>query len=72
MGKLPYGIVDITEDTIVFTKDYLEHHLDTCKFAAQRAKEQGDLEAFSYYSGRAGVFNALLEQWKYREKEEEK
>ena len=56
----------------IFTKDYLEHHLDTCKFAAKRAKEQGDMELFSYYNGRAGVFNALLEQWKYKQKEEEK
>ena len=72
MGKLPYGILDITDEAIVFSKEYLEHHLDTCKFAAKRAKEQGDNESFSYFKGRAGVFSALLEQWKYQNKEEEK
>ena len=68
MIKYPYGVLDINDDSIVLTKEMLEHSLDTCKYAAERAKEQGDEESFSYFNGRAGVFSALLESWKYQQK----
>lgn len=71
MSKLPYGIENITDESITFTKEWIEHNLDTCKFAANRAKELKDEESFSYFNGRAGVFNALLEYWKYKHLTEE-
>lgn len=67
MAKYPYGVLDINNDSIVLTKEMIEHSFETCKFAAERAKEQGDEESFSYFKGRAGVFDALLENWRYNE-----
>jgi len=71
MGKLPYGVLDVNDDSIVLSKEYIEHYLQTCKTASKRSKELGDEEAFSYFKGRAGVFEALLHNWQYVEKKEE-
>lgn len=67
---LPPGIKEISDDSIVITREHLEHCRDNCKFAAKRAKEQGDDEGCSYYNGRAGVFDALLYMWEYKKNEE--
>ena len=69
---LPPGVKEIGDDCIVITKEHLKECRDSCKFAADRAKEQGDNETFSYYNGRVGVFDALLYLWTYQPTNEEK
>jgi len=59
--KYPYGIENVEDNKITFTKEYLEYYLNICESTAKRAKEQDDEESFSYFMGRAGVFKALLE-----------
>lgn len=67
---LPPGIKEINTDSIVITKEHLKQCRDNCNFAAERAKEQGDMEHFSYYKGRTGVFDALLYMWEYEKNKE--
>ena len=70
MGNYPHEGIDIKDDKIILTKDFIEHQLDLCEFASKRSKETKDEESFTYFKGRAGVFLSLLENWKYKKEEE--
>lgn len=69
---LPPGVKEINTDAIVIYREHIEKCRDTCRFAANRAKEQGDDEAYSYYNGRAAVFDSLLYLWTYKKNGEKK
>lgn len=58
--------IDIKDDKLILTKDFIEHQLEVCQFAADRSKENKDDAAFAYFNGRVGVFTALLENWRYK------
>ena len=40
--KYPYGIENVEDNKITFTKEYLEYYLNICESTAKRAKEQDD------------------------------
>ena len=66
MSALPTGVLEIDGDKIILSSEYALKGKETCEFAAQRAKEENDMERFSYYQGRIGVFNAILQLLNYK------
>lgn len=66
MSALPTGVLDIDGDKIILSSEYARHGKEICEFAAKRAEEEGDYDKLSYYQGRIGVFNALLQLLNYK------
>lgn len=66
MSALPTGVLEIDKDKVVLSSEYALQGKEICEFAAKRAKEEGDMEKFSYYQGRVGVFDALLQLLNYQ------
>ena len=65
MSALPVGVLNIDNDSITLSSEYAKHGKELCEFIAERAKEEGNMEQYSYYQGRAGVFDALLQIFNY-------
>lgn len=70
MSALPTGVLDIYGDTVVLSSEYAKKGKENCEYAAKKAKDEGDMENFSYYRGRIGVFDALLQLLNYQNKGE--
>lgn len=66
MSALPVGVLNIDDDSITLSSEYAKHGKELCEFAMERAKEEKNMEQYSYYRGRVGVFNAILQIFNYR------
>lgn len=66
MSALPTGVIEVDGDNIILSSEYAKHGKEICEFAAKRAKEERDYDKLSYYQGRIGVFEALLQLLNYQ------
>lgn len=66
MSALPTGVISVDGDNVILSSEYAKQGKEICEFAAKRAKEEKDMEKFSYYQGRIGVFDALLQLLNYQ------